>query len=510
MQYWLRRNNSENGPYTKEALISHGLQTSDLIRLDGESIWKPLDQFHELQGAIQNSPKPKYKFTADKQLIEIKGDPKEGQNLKEKTPDKAPDKSPDKTPQSGAANPNPAHTGSAPGGNSPFKRMPSALPKKKVVVPPAADHTEVNATEKAKERAKLMATGKIATAEPTAPAVAPTTGTATHMQGPTSNTNHPKIQSRVQSLEEAPLREVRHKPTPKPVRTNAKPQNSHFFKEFFLPVIIIGVLGFLAWWGYKQFTSPTGLMVGQGAVDSGRLATAGPQQPADTQNGVLPQAAQGPAAIPVTHSKSNQAAPNAADSALRATSAKAASADSGQSPKTTSQPSAKNAATAAPVIQPAENKKQTEQTADALEQKTAKATPDDKTSVQQQNEKADSPKVIPAAKPIEKKAAPKQSTKRTAGISDYVGLSLNKTPEPGIKNVKIKVHNTSKEDLNIAVVEVKYFDKDGKFIQGETLQTGKIGAGKSVTLKVPSSKNAEKISYKVSLISGDNVYLMGR
>lgn len=500
MQYWLRRNNIENGPFTREAIISQGLQTNDLIRLDGDSDWKPVSHFRELQIALQSAPKPKYKFTADKQLIEIKEGHKEGQKegYKEK------DTQLDKNQQSDITNNEQVgsgHSGVAGNSNSPFKRMPSALPKKKPAQTPPVDHTEVNATEKAKERARLIATNKTAGTEPLVGSAPAASNQASNAHLATSGNAHPKIQSRVQSLDEAPLREVKHHPTPKPVRTTAKPQNSHFFKEFFLPIIIIGAIGFLAWWGYKQFTAPKILATGLNGADSSEIALNEANQGADTQNSRPSAKPEGPAAIPVTHANGSSSKPTTGDSTHQVKPAKALS-DSSQAKKATVQAAPKSTTAPAPIIKASEDKKDGEPPVTPTKQATAKT--------QQPTDKTDTPEVDQASKAPTKKATTKPPAKKAASIGDYVGLSLNKTPEPGIKNVKIKVHNTSKEDLNIAVVEIKYFDKEGKFIQGETLQTGKIGAGKSATLKIPSSKNAEKISYKVSLISGDNVYLMGR
>ena len=58
------------------------------------------------------------------------------------------------------------------------------------------------------------------------------------------------------------------------------------------------------------------------------------------------------------------------------------------------------------------------------------------------------------------------------------------------------------------MIDVKYLDTDGNTLAGETLEANNIGAGKTVTVKVPNNKDAVNIIYKVSLISGDNLYLM--
>ena len=488
MQYWLRRNNIDKGPFTKEALLSQGLQTTDLIKVDGGTEWKPLTGYQELMTAFQSQPKPKYKFTADKQLIEIKEDAQSTA-----TPPK---------PQSPLGTVSQKNVTAQGQPNSPFKRMPSALPKKKTTITPPADHSQIQATEKAKERAKIIPPVKEASPDSTPSANSHSNGL--HNGPQIGNAEHgPKVPARVQNLDEAPLRELRHHPTAKPVHTAAPPRNSHFFKEFFLPILIIGGIGFLAWWGYKHLTGPSSLIGTTSNTDSLELLAQQAGKQADSP-GNLSAANEGPAAIPV---KSGAVPKHDGQDSLAATVNKntAALKDSSRA-KVTVKPAA--GATTAPVtppsVKPAAAASDTQNGADnAAAAKTALT----QTTAGQTDTPAAS---VAAKKEPEKKVEKKAPVKKAAAIGDYVNLSLNKTPEPGIKNVKIKVNNTSGDDLNIAVIEIKYFDKTGKFIQGETLQTGKISAGKSATLKVPSSKNAEKISYKVSLISGDNVYLMGR
>lgn len=463
MQYWLRRNNIEKGPFTKEALLSQGLNSSDLIKIDGGSEWKSPNSFAELQQGVQSTPKPKYKFTADKKLIEIKDE----DQVK---------------PEATAPKPEPS------AGTSPFKRMPSALPKKKTTVPPPVDKTGVNINEKVKERAKNSKIEK--------PLESAQMHTSASAAAHAAANAHQKIHPQIQNLDEAPLREVRHHPSPKPVRTTARPQNSHFFKEFFLPIIIIGGIGFLAWWGYKQFTTPsTDSGIAATSLTVSDSSTAGSEQQDSQKNNTVKTG--GPAAIPMHKPNGN---------AVKTTSQPKSVKDSSRLAKISDKATQTSSRTAAST--PSVTAQKTTVPKDSSSDKNTVKPPPAKATAPVEK-KADTPATTTAKEAPEKKT-PEKKAQKAASIADYVSLSLNKAPEPGIKNVKIRVHNTSKDDLNIAVVEIKYYDKEGKFIQGETLQTGKINAGKTTTLKVPSSRNAERISYKVSLISGDNVYLMGR
>lgn len=478
MQYWLRRNNTEKGPFTVEALMLQGLQPTDLIKIDGASEWKPVTEYQDLLKAAQSPSKPKFKFTADKQLIEIKDSASQVHQRANK---------------SATLTGNTAKAGgqsSQLNSNSPFHRMPSALPKKKTnVIPPesASDHGMI---DHAKERARQNAT------QASGPAVG---SSAAH------NSSGQEIRARVQNLDEAPLREIRHYPTVKAVRTTtAKPQNSHFFKEFLLPIIIIGAIGAFAWWGYQQFTKPDKQLVNTVASEPAMDAANNASQDA-------PQSlSQEVSAIPLNNTgttshrdvnKDTTSKPAPAQTASKS----AAETDSGEAVE-------KSKATAPAVtasVPPVTPSKDT-QAATAVP-KPATTAPPTVTTVRPSETQRSVPNVKKEPEPeAEKATTPVPEVKKVMTIADYVRLSLNQDPQPGIKNIRIQVRNTSKEDLNIAVIEVRYFDKEGKFIQGETLQTGKIDAGKATTVKVPSSKNADRISYKVSLISGDNVYLMGQ
>ena len=459
MQYWLRKNNIEKGPFTKEALLSQGIGASDLIRIDGDSLWQPASEIPALKDGLGGTAKPKYKFTADKQLREIKDTPASRAVEEDKKTE---------TPSSG----------------SPFRRMPSAVPKKKTSSPapePTGAQKAVNAKKEVVHPQKQEHPH-----EPAGPAA-----TSVSHKGAA-------VPHQVQRIEDAPLKEIKQRPAPKPIRVASKPQNSNFFKEFFLPIIIIGALGTLAWWGFKKFTSPS---------DSSALSHL------DSIKNRQAQMRMG------ADSPSKGTAAEATAKEIAATQIQPAAKMS----QMTQQDSLKTAAaqhldtsTAALQQAPSPNQADTDATA-AREGLTAtERTPlpkEEVASIQPQPKKtAETPPAVKAIEPV----APKTATAKPAAkkapskISDYVSLSLNKQPEAGIKNMKINVHNSSAEDLNIAVIEVKYYDKAGKFIQGETLQSGKISAGKSTSLKVPASKDAERITYKVSLISGDNVYLMGQ
>ena len=141
-----------------------------------------------------------------------------------------------------------------------------------------------------------------------------------------------------------------------------------------------------------------------------------------------------------------------------------------------------------------------------------------KTIVQAEAAKQEQPKeklkgLLPPKKSDSVSAAETTAVKKPKvrnAISDYVKVGLNKNQTGMVKDLKINVRNISDKPLNIAVVEVEYYDANGKYQKGETFQTPGIGPGKVAQIKVPDSENSARIAYRVSLISGDNVYLMAK
>lgn len=459
MQYRLLRNNIASGPFSKEELFVHGLKTTDQLKIDGDISWRPASSFEEFKHALEVVAKPKYKFTADKKLVEVKHE---------------------KEPAAGKPVSTDPQADTPPAGASPFKRAPSALPKKKTGAVSATTGTTQTSTntERASHKGEMRDEGK-----------------------------QPFIKKNtIHNIEHAPKMEHRRKPIPKPVKAKHREANSNFIKEFFLPILIIGGIGFLIWWGYQRFTAT-------GSGNNASVVTAA----AITDSNDM-------AANPTEDSQAATLQPNT---------------DKNATAKTAIPPAAKPGAGGSTVsLSEAQRAKKIQDSIAAAKiarQRTAeKAAQHEKAAAAEKAAKeaaaaalaakaADTPKTAavptPAAKqdktpPVKKETAPKKTAEaktppKAKDIGDYLNMSLNKSPDGNIKNIKIKVHNVSKEDLNIAVIEVRYYDKEGKFIKGETLQTGKIGAGKTETVKVPNSKDANRISYKASLISGDKVYLMG-
>ncbi len=75
----------------------------------------------------------------------------------------------------------------------------------------------------------------------------------------------------------------------------------------------------------------------------------------------------------------------------------------------------------------------------------------------------------------------------------------------------IKVQNISDVDLDLAVVDVMYYDASGRFRKGETLYLHNLKAGKSVNIKTAKDAGAAYATSKISLVSSDanGVYAVG-
>lgn len=405
MQYYLSRNNQVTGPYSKEALLQHGILPTDLVKEESGAEWRAPESFGELKSAA-GTAKPKYKITADKEVIEVKTDISKSQEPAETT------------------------------ANSPFKRMPSAAPKKK--------NAEENAGTQKTEAKKDIP----------------------------RNTAKPAVTN----IEQAPKTEYKKAAKSPVIRPQRKENSTNAFKEIFAPLFILGGIGFAAWFGYKRFfSSPSG--------SSNIVIQAVPADSLSKQ--------------PVISDTTKHTKPVVAKKTITDSSAYYAHRDSVRQAERAKKDSLALAANAARKDSLKINKTPTESTtvkkeiAVAPEKKKAETIPDKATT----------------GKPAEKKVT---SAKKGKSIGDYVALSLNKIPDKEIKGIRLNVKNISDQPLNIAIVDVSYLDTDGKVIRGETLQAENIGAGKSVSVKVPNEKKAANISYKVSLISGDSVYLMGK
>lgn len=101
-----------------------------------------------------------------------------------------------------------------------------------------------------------------------------------------------------------------------------------------------------------------------------------------------------------------------------------------------------------------------------------------------------------------KKSAPK--------IADYINVDALAPYSNSAVGVKLKIQNVSDIPVDLVMVDLQYFDVNGRFEKGETIYVRNIGAGSTVTIPAPDYDKAAKVNYKVSMVSSEknNLYLI--
>lgn len=95
-------------------------------------------------------------------------------------------------------------------------------------------------------------------------------------------------------------------------------------------------------------------------------------------------------------------------------------------------------------------------------------------------------------------------------ISDYVSVEEELKQLSSGKEMKLHVKNITDMPVDLVVLDLQYYDSNGKFKKGETLYVNHLSANDAVALRAPTVKNAQRIDYKVSLLSieKNGVYLI--
>ena len=99
-------------------------------------------------------------------------------------------------------------------------------------------------------------------------------------------------------------------------------------------------------------------------------------------------------------------------------------------------------------------------------------------------------------KPVIKQNAPKQ-------IGDYLSVKKLGGSGSSIQNVRLLVNNITDIPIDLAVIDIQYYDAKGKFQKGETMYVKNIDGGNNVEVHVPDSDKSSSIKYKVSLVSSE-------
>ncbi len=80
---------------------------------------------------------------------------------------------------------------------------------------------------------------------------------------------------------------------------------------------------------------------------------------------------------------------------------------------------------------------------------------------------------------------------------------LNTSNNNGIQNVRLSAENLTDFLIDLAVIDVQYYDVNGRYQKGETVYVKNILPRQDVTVKIPDNRNAASVHYKVSLISSE-------
>jgi hypothetical protein len=91
----------------------------------------------------------------------------------------------------------------------------------------------------------------------------------------------------------------------------------------------------------------------------------------------------------------------------------------------------------------------------------------------------------------------KREVKKAASIDDYIDIESY----PVSSGVQYNVSNISDVPLDLVVLDLQYFDANGKYLKGETLTVKNIEAGGNIKVNAPQNAKAAGIKYKVSMIS---------
>lgn len=94
-------------------------------------------------------------------------------------------------------------------------------------------------------------------------------------------------------------------------------------------------------------------------------------------------------------------------------------------------------------------------------------------------------------------------------ISDYISVSGNTTSHNAV-GVSLVVQNVSDIPVDLVMIDLQYYDGNGRFEKGETVYVRSVAAGQSVTVRVPDNTQASRVGYKVSMVSSEdnNLYLI--
>lgn len=94
-------------------------------------------------------------------------------------------------------------------------------------------------------------------------------------------------------------------------------------------------------------------------------------------------------------------------------------------------------------------------------------------------------------------------------ISDYISVNTYSAGNSS-SGVKLRVQNISDIPVDLVMMDLQYYDSNGRLEKGETVYVRNIDAGATVTVQAPESNDAAKVGYKISMVSSErnNLYLI--
>ncbi len=72
-----------------------------------------------------------------------------------------------------------------------------------------------------------------------------------------------------------------------------------------------------------------------------------------------------------------------------------------------------------------------------------------------------------------------------------------------VQNVRLLVQNVADFPIDLAVIDIQYYDSKGKLQKGETMYVKNINGGNNVEIRVPDNEKSSSIKYKVSMVSSE-------
>ncbi len=113
--------------------------------------------------------------------------------------------------------------------------------------------------------------------------------------------------------------------------------------------------------------------------------------------------------------------------------------------------------------------------------------------------------------PTEKKSStPYTFASKNKTVDDYVTTKrMVQTATQG-ENMSIDVRNVSDIPLDLVVVDLQYYDANGKYRKGESIYLKNFPPSKTVPVKIPGDKESVKVTAKVSLLTSEakGIYLI--